>query len=222
MCQFADTGKALVGIRFGYRQIGRIRAAAKSFASGMSENPLRPCDSRSLRDINAEQDLFVEVNHGPLVVDNNLFFSNMSIWTMSQGGAFENRVEDNQLVPAVFFCVGTEMTGSFVSNRTERRGSVARSSPRRAWGRHRSPAWTTATTMAASYASTATISVSPVTKGRRFPARSVNSHRRTAAWSSTASQPLPRSTRLPMKTTRSAHRLPASWRVSPLPRSRTA
>lgn len=37
---------------------------------------------------NHEQDLFVEVNHGPFVVDHNLFLSRMSVWSMSQGGAF--------------------------------------------------------------------------------------------------------------------------------------
>ena len=44
--------------------------------------------TRNLCHDNIEQDIFVEVNHGPFVVDNNLLLSNMSIWTMSQGGAF--------------------------------------------------------------------------------------------------------------------------------------
>jgi hypothetical protein len=34
------------------------------------------------------EDVFVEVNHGPFVVDNNILLSPRSIWTMSQGGAF--------------------------------------------------------------------------------------------------------------------------------------
>ncbi len=33
-------------------------------------------------------DLFVEVNHGPYLVDNNVFLSGESIWDWSQGGAF--------------------------------------------------------------------------------------------------------------------------------------
>jgi len=34
------------------------------------------------------QDLYAEVNHGPFIVDNNLFLSLCSIWDMSQGGAY--------------------------------------------------------------------------------------------------------------------------------------
>jgi alpha-N-arabinofuranosidase len=37
-------------------------------------------------------DLFVEVNHGPFVVDQNVFLSPLSILTMSQGGAFLNNL----------------------------------------------------------------------------------------------------------------------------------
>ncbi|MEI7899825.1 MAG: carbohydrate-binding protein [bacterium] len=37
---------------------------------------------------NRDEDLFVEVNHGPFLVDNNLFLSTESILTCSQGGAF--------------------------------------------------------------------------------------------------------------------------------------
>ncbi|HNQ90631.1 MAG TPA: carbohydrate-binding protein [Verrucomicrobiota bacterium] len=37
---------------------------------------------------NPGQDLFVEVNHGPFVVDNNLFLSPTSVLDMSEGGAF--------------------------------------------------------------------------------------------------------------------------------------
>lgn len=35
-----------------------------------------------------DEDLFVEVNHGPFVVDNNLFLSRLSLRDMSQGGAY--------------------------------------------------------------------------------------------------------------------------------------
>ncbi len=44
--------------------------------------------SRNLFHDNAGQDLFVEVNHGPFVVDNNLFLSPTSILDMSEGGAY--------------------------------------------------------------------------------------------------------------------------------------
>jgi alpha-N-arabinofuranosidase len=37
---------------------------------------------------NDDQDLFVEVNHGPFVVDNNLFFSPVACLNASQGGAY--------------------------------------------------------------------------------------------------------------------------------------
>jgi len=37
---------------------------------------------------NLHQDLFVEVNHGPFLVDNNLFLSPTALTSMSQGGAY--------------------------------------------------------------------------------------------------------------------------------------
>jgi alpha-N-arabinofuranosidase len=37
---------------------------------------------------NSEEDLYVEVNHGPFIVDNNLFLSSRSVWDMSEGGAY--------------------------------------------------------------------------------------------------------------------------------------
>ncbi len=37
---------------------------------------------------NAYEDLFVEVNHGPFMVDNNLFLSGTSLTDMSEGGAY--------------------------------------------------------------------------------------------------------------------------------------
>ncbi|MCX6876834.1 MAG: right-handed parallel beta-helix repeat-containing protein [Verrucomicrobia bacterium] len=37
---------------------------------------------------NSEEDLYVEVNHGPFLVDNNLLLSSRSVWDMSEGGAF--------------------------------------------------------------------------------------------------------------------------------------
>ncbi|MBE0653630.1 MAG: right-handed parallel beta-helix repeat-containing protein, partial [Bacteroidales bacterium] len=37
---------------------------------------------------NIQQDFYAEVNHGPYIVDNNLFLSRCSVWDMSQGGAY--------------------------------------------------------------------------------------------------------------------------------------
>ena len=37
---------------------------------------------------NIAEDLFVEVDHGPFVVDNNIFLSRTSLLTLSRGGAF--------------------------------------------------------------------------------------------------------------------------------------
>jgi len=37
---------------------------------------------------NSEEDLYVEVNHGLFMVDNNLFLSSRSVWDMSEGGAY--------------------------------------------------------------------------------------------------------------------------------------
>jgi alpha-N-arabinofuranosidase len=41
---------------------------------------------------NAGQDLFVEVDHGPFVVDNNLFLSGVSLLDMSEGGAYAHNL----------------------------------------------------------------------------------------------------------------------------------
>jgi alpha-L-arabinofuranosidase len=41
---------------------------------------------------NISEDLFVEVNHGPFVVDNNLFLSPTSVLDMSQGGAYAHNL----------------------------------------------------------------------------------------------------------------------------------
>jgi len=41
-----------------------------------------------LHDNNTSQDLFMEVNHGPFLIDNNLFLSGRSLLDMSQGGAY--------------------------------------------------------------------------------------------------------------------------------------
>jgi alpha-L-arabinofuranosidase len=40
----------------------------------------------------SSEDLFVEVNHGPFLVDNNLFLSATSLLDMSQGGAYAHNL----------------------------------------------------------------------------------------------------------------------------------
>ena len=37
---------------------------------------------------NSSEDIYVEVNHGPFLVDNNLLLSSRSVWDMSEGGAY--------------------------------------------------------------------------------------------------------------------------------------
>lgn len=41
---------------------------------------------------NTEEDLFVEVNHGPFVVDNNVFLSRVNLLDMSEGGAYAHNL----------------------------------------------------------------------------------------------------------------------------------
>ncbi|MCW5555172.1 MAG: carbohydrate-binding protein [Verrucomicrobiae bacterium] len=48
--------------------------------------------TRNLFHENASEDLFVEVNHGPFVVDNNVFLSSVSLLDMSQGGAYAHNL----------------------------------------------------------------------------------------------------------------------------------
>lgn len=47
---------------------------------------------------NAGQDLFVEVNHGPFVVDNNLFLSPVSLLDMSEGGAYAHNLFTGRII----------------------------------------------------------------------------------------------------------------------------
>jgi hypothetical protein len=46
---------------------------------------------------NSLEDIFLEVNHGPYLVDNNLFLSDRSIWNMSEGGAFAHNLIAGQI-----------------------------------------------------------------------------------------------------------------------------
>jgi hypothetical protein len=48
--------------------------------------------TRNLCHDNVEHDLWVEVNHGPFVVDHNIFLSDTAIYSVSQGGAFAHNL----------------------------------------------------------------------------------------------------------------------------------
>ena len=42
--------------------------------------------------------MFVEVDHGPFLVDNNMFLSRVSLWDMSEGGAYAHNLMTGQIV----------------------------------------------------------------------------------------------------------------------------
>jgi len=52
-----------------------------------------------LHDNTGSQDLFVEVNHGPFLVDNNIFLSPSSLLDMSEGGAYVHNLFAGRIVP---------------------------------------------------------------------------------------------------------------------------
>ncbi|MBI4662171.1 MAG: carbohydrate-binding protein [Verrucomicrobia bacterium] len=54
--------------------------------------------SRNLFHDNAGQDLFVEVDHGPFLVDNNLFLSAVSLLDMSEGGAYAHNLFSGKII----------------------------------------------------------------------------------------------------------------------------
>jgi alpha-N-arabinofuranosidase len=54
--------------------------------------------SRNLFHDNASEDLFVEVDHGPFVVDNNLFLSAVSLLDMSEGGAYAHNLLTGKII----------------------------------------------------------------------------------------------------------------------------
>ncbi len=54
--------------------------------------------SANLFQDNAGEDLFVEVDHGPFVVDNNLFLSGTSLVNMSEGGAYVHNLFTGKIV----------------------------------------------------------------------------------------------------------------------------
>ena len=53
--------------------------------------------SRNLFHDNAAEDLFVEVDHGPFLVDNNIFLSPTSLLSVSQGGAYVHNLMAGRL-----------------------------------------------------------------------------------------------------------------------------
>lgn len=53
--------------------------------------------SRNLFDHNSGEDLFMEVNHGPFLIDNNLFLSAVNLWDWSEGGAYAHNLFAGQI-----------------------------------------------------------------------------------------------------------------------------
>ncbi len=47
---------------------------------------------------NIWQDIYLEVNHGPLMVDNNIMLSDFSVWDMSEGSAFAHNLFAGRMV----------------------------------------------------------------------------------------------------------------------------
>ncbi len=54
--------------------------------------------ARNLFHENASEDLFVEVDHGPFLVDNNIFLSPVSMLDMSEGGAFVHNLWTGRII----------------------------------------------------------------------------------------------------------------------------
>jgi len=55
--------------------------------------------TRNLFHDNLTEDLFVEVNHGPFVVDNNVFLSPTTLLDWSEGGAYAHNLMAGRIVP---------------------------------------------------------------------------------------------------------------------------
>ena len=47
---------------------------------------------------NSSQDLYMEVDHGPYLIDNNLLLSSISLWDMSDGGAYAHNLFAGRIV----------------------------------------------------------------------------------------------------------------------------
>jgi alpha-N-arabinofuranosidase len=54
--------------------------------------------TRNLFHDNAGEDLFMEVNHGPFLIDNNLFLSPTTLLDMSQGGAYAHNLIAGRII----------------------------------------------------------------------------------------------------------------------------
>lgn len=54
--------------------------------------------TRNLFHDNRSEDLFVEVNHGPFLVDNNLFLSPVTLLDMSEGGAYAHNLVTGKII----------------------------------------------------------------------------------------------------------------------------
>lgn len=54
--------------------------------------------TRNLFHDNAREDLFVEVDHGPFVVDNNIFLSPTTLLDMSEGGAYAHNLITGRII----------------------------------------------------------------------------------------------------------------------------
>jgi alpha-L-arabinofuranosidase len=57
--------------------------------------------SRNLFHDNLSEDLFVEVDHGPFLVDNNIFLSPTALLDMSEGGAYAHNLMTGRIVSTV-------------------------------------------------------------------------------------------------------------------------
>jgi hypothetical protein len=55
--------------------------------------------TRNLFHDNVEEDLFVEVNHGPILVDNNIFLSKLAVLEASEGGAYVHNLFAGAIKP---------------------------------------------------------------------------------------------------------------------------
>ena len=70
-----------------------LREVEDGTSGGVAISYIRPGDRReggrnAGTRVEPIEDLFVEVNHGPFLVDNNLLLSNISVLVNSQGGAY--------------------------------------------------------------------------------------------------------------------------------------
>ena len=67
-------------------------------ASGWTGWPRARASRATSSTTTASEDLFVEVDHGPFLVDNNLFLSPVSLLDMSEGGAYAHNLMTGQII----------------------------------------------------------------------------------------------------------------------------